>query len=200
MIALKLGHDKGQVDDEAFAHNIRALAAIPEQVQVVLSSVTDQIRDAAKTFRLARHFLYLGRGFNLPVALEGALKLKEISYIHAEGYPAAELKHGPIALIDPLMPVLFIAPQSDMTYSKIKANIEEVLARKGSIIVITEEGNDDFAGREGVEYVFHVPRTEEWLSPLLNVVPLQILSYFVADMLGLDVDKPRNLAKSVTVE
>jgi len=128
------------------------------------------------------------------------LKLKEISYIHAEGYPAAEMKHGPIALIDAFMPVVFIAPQSDATYSKIKANIEEVLARKGSIIVITEEGNADFVDREGVEYVFYVPRTEEPFMPLLTVVPLQLLSYHVADMRGLDVDKPRNLAKSVTVE
>ena len=147
--------------------------------------------------RYASNFLYLGRGPNFPVALEGALKLKEISYIHAEGYPAAEMKHGPIALIDQLMPVVFIAIK-DNTYEKVVSNIEEVVARSGYVIAITDEGNGELDAL--CDHVIRVPKTLEFLSPLLTVLPLQLLSYHIAVMRGCDVDQPRNLAKSVTVE
>ena len=156
MIALKLGRARGALEDDRFARSVRALAASTRQVQGVLTKLQKPVAEAARVFQYAQNFLYLGRGFNFPVALEGALKLKEISYIHAEGTPRRRCAHGPIALIDRSMPVDFIAPKSDATYRKIKANIEEVLARNGKIIVITEEGNDDFAGRSGIEYVFHV--------------------------------------------
>ncbi|NNL48492.1 MAG: SIS domain-containing protein, partial [Acidimicrobiia bacterium] len=139
---------------------------------------------------------YLGRGYNFPVALEGALKLKEISYIHAEGYPAAEMKHGPIALIDHFMPVVFIA-MNDSTYNKVVSNIEEVVARKGTVIAITDKGE---SMNRLCEFVIRVPETHEYLTPLLTVVPLQLLAYYIAVMRGCDVDQPRNLAKSVTVE
>ena len=144
------------------------------------------------------NFLYLGRGAHFPVALEGALKLKEISYIHAEGYPAAEMKHGPIALIDQFMPVVVIAPRSDPNYPKLLSNIEEVLARAGSVIAITEEGHEDLDDK--CEYVIRIPTTEECFVPLLSIVPLQLMSYYIADMRKCNVDQPRNLAKSVTVE
>ena len=153
---------------------------------------------AARAYRYASNFLYLGRGFNFPVALEGALKLKEISYIHAEGYPAAEMKHGPIALIDQFMPVVVIAPRSDPNYLKLLSNVEEVLARGGNVIAITEEGNDELD--EKCECVVKVPHTEEFLMPLLTVLPLQLIAYYIADMRRCNVDQPRNLAKSVTVE
>jgi glucosamine--fructose-6-phosphate aminotransferase (isomerizing) len=151
----------------------------------------------ARDYRLVQHFLYLGRGANFPVALEGALKLKEISYIHAEGYPAAEMKHGPIALIDRFMPVVFIATR-DPLYEKVVSNIEEVAARGGNVIAITDEGNDDL--KRLAEYVVEVPEVMDGLEPLVTVVPLQLLAYHVAVMRGCDVDQPRNLAKSVTVE
>ena len=144
-----------------------------------------------------QNFLYLGRGFNFPVALEGALKLKEISYIHAEGYPAAEMKHGPIALIDENMPVVFIATK-DSTYEKIMSNIEEVRARKGKLIAIATEG-DDFI-KTKVDHTIYIPPTLEFLTPILTIIPLQLLAYYVAVKRGCDVDQPRNLAKSVTVE
>jgi glucosamine--fructose-6-phosphate aminotransferase (isomerizing) len=150
----------------------------------------------AQVYRYASNFLYLGRGYNFPVALEGALKLKEISYIHAEGYPAAEMKHGPIALIDRFMPVVFIA-MKDSTYSKVVSNIEEVVARHGTVIAITD---DDGALDRLCEYVLRIPETHEFLTPLLTVVPLQLLAYYIAVMRGCHVDQPRNLAKSVTVE
>ena len=148
-------------------------------------------------FTYAPNFLYLGRTYSFPVALEGALKLKEISYIHAEGYPAAEMKHGPIALIDEMMPVVVIAA-TDHTNDKMVSNIEEVKARKGRIISITSEENNDVSALS--EFNFSVPETEDFLSPLLSVIPLQLLSYYVAVNRGCDVDQPRNLAKSVTVE
>jgi glutamine---fructose-6-phosphate transaminase (isomerizing) len=151
----------------------------------------------ARVYRYASNFLYLGRGYNFPVALEGALKLKEISYIHAEGYPAAEMKHGPIALIDRFMPVVFIA-MKDSSYDKVISNIEEVVARQGSVIAITDEGDGELDRL--CEYVIRIPRIKEFLSPLLTVVPLQLLSYHIAEMRGCSVDQPRNLAKSVTVE
>ena len=159
--------------------------------------MNDQILDIAERFKDARNFLYLGRGYNFPVALEGALKLKEISYIHAEGYPAAEMKHGPIALIDEEMPVVVIATNS-AHYEKVISNIQEVKARKGQIIAVVTEG--DTKVKEIADYVIEVPETEESLSPLINTIPLQLLSYHIAVMRGCNVDQPRNLAKSVTVE
>ena len=148
-----------------------------------------QIYDMSKAYRYATN-LYLGRGYNFPVALEGALKLKEISYIHAEGYPAAEMKHGPIALVDRLMPVVIIAPSADSTYLKVKSAVEEVVAREGSVIVITEEGNDDF--NKLAEHVLTIPRTSEWLVPLLTVIPLQLMSYYIAKFRGCSIDQPKN--------
>ena len=200
MIALKLGRDRGKQSDADFARRLRALAAIPAQIGATLAREAEgrQILRAAERFEGAESCLFLGRGFNFPVALEGALKLKECSYVHAEGYAAAEMKHGPIALIDERLPVVCVAPRSDATYSKNKSNIEEVHARKGRVIVVTDEGNRDFDER--AECVLHVPRTEECFAPLLAVVPLQLLAYHVSDLRGLDVDRPRNLAKSVTVE
>jgi len=173
------------------------MRGLPALMRRVLEQ-KDNIYQSARAYRYASNFLYLGRGFNFPVALEGALKLKEISYIHAEGYPAAEMKHGPIALIDQFMPVVVIAPTSDPNYLKLQSNIEEVLARGGSVIAVTEEGNDELDAR--CECVVKVPKTEEFLMPLLAVVPLQLLAYYIADMRGCNVDQPRNLAKSVTVE
>jgi glucosamine--fructose-6-phosphate aminotransferase (isomerizing) len=172
------------------------LLKIPEKVQRILSN-SDTVMTIAEKYHQCRNFLYLGRGYNFPVALEGALKLKEISYVHAEGYPAAEMKHGPIALIDENMPVVFIATK-DSTYDKITSNIEEVKARHGQVIAITTEG--DTGIREKVDHVIYIPQTLEMLTPLLSVVPLQLLAYHIAILRGCDVDQPRNLAKSVTVE
>jgi len=196
MFALMLGRERGEVDDSTMEQYLKALWAIPDQVRSVLEQ-DDSIREIGHSYRLASNFLYLGRGVNFPVALEGALKLKEISYIHAEGYPAAEMKHGPIALIDRFMPVVFIATR-DATYDKVVSNIEEVAARKGSVLAITDEGNTDLDRL--CEYVIHVPGTLPLLEPLLTVIPLQLMSYHIAVMRGCDVDQPRNLAKSVTVE
>ena len=195
MIALKIAEGRTLTEAEVAVH-MQELAQIPEKVSQVLA-LNDDIRSMSEVFRYATNFLYLGRGYNFPVALEGALKLKEISYIHAEGYPAAEMKHGPIALIDRQMPVIFIALK-DSTYEKIVTNIEEVIARHGVVIAITEEDNaelDDLC-----EYVIKIPSTKEFLSPLLSVIPLQLLAYHIAVLRGCDVDQPRNLAKSVTVE
>ena len=197
LLALQIGSEKGLISPEKMKENVAALAAIPDQMRRVLAQA-DKVEDLARSYRFASSFLYMGRGYNYPVALEGALKLKEISYIHAEGYAAAEMKHGPIALIDKFMPVVIIAPNSDSTYDKIRSNIEEVSARGGSLIIVTEEGNHELDKR--AEAVLYVPHTEEWLSPLLTVVPLQLLSYSIATLRKLDVDQPRNLAKSVTVE
>lgn len=198
MLALKMGHERKVISDAQLQVHLKQLNHLPSQIDAVLKSTSTDIMKAAKVFRYASNFLYLGRGFNFPVALEGALKLKEISYIHAEGYPAAEMKHGPIALIDTFMPVVIIAPKVDATYEKIVANVQEVLARKGVVIIITEEDNHDFDDQ--VEYVFRIPKTSECFMPLLTVIPLQLLSYYIADSRGLNVDRPRNLAKSVTVE
>jgi glucosamine--fructose-6-phosphate aminotransferase (isomerizing) len=194
-IALKLARGR-TLSNAEMASNLQALAEVPDKVREVLQ-MNDEIREMANVYRYASNFLYLGRGYNFPVALEGALKLKEISYIHAEGYPAAEMKHGPIALIDRFMPVVFIA-MKDSTYDKVVSNIEEVVARDGSVIAITDEGNGDLD--ELCEYVLRIPQTEEFLSPLLTSIPLQLLSYHIAVMRGCHVDQPRNLAKSVTVE
>ncbi|RMD64456.1 glutamine--fructose-6-phosphate transaminase (isomerizing), partial [Candidatus Parcubacteria bacterium] len=172
------------------------LLNVPKQVEQILGQ-NDYIRELAETYYTQRNFLYLGRGYNFPVALEGALKLKEISYIHAEGYPAAEMKHGPIALIDENMPVVFIATQ-DAIYDKVISNIQEVKARKGRVICVANEGDTNIA--KYADHVIYIPNTNQAISPLLTVVPLQLLAYHVAVLRGCDVDQPRNLAKSVTVE
>jgi glucosamine--fructose-6-phosphate aminotransferase (isomerizing) len=196
MMALILGLKRGAISETRFRELCYALDQIPEKIQGILSQ-SEEIQRVSETFQFAKNFLYLGRGYNFPVALEGALKLKEISYIHAEGYPAAEMKHGPIALIDEDMPVVFIAPK-DSTYEKIISNIQEVKARKGKVIAIVSEGEKDIYNM--AEYVIEIPKTEECLIPLLSVIPLQLMSYFVAIKRGCNVDQPRNLAKSVTVE
>jgi glucosamine--fructose-6-phosphate aminotransferase (isomerizing) len=175
---------------------VAALEKIPEQVAEILKA-DDRIRDIASQYFKSNNFLYLGRGYNFPVALEGALKLKEISYVHAEGYPAAEMKHGPIALIDENMPVVFIAIR-DSVYEKVLHNIEEVRARKGKVIVIATEGDEKI--RDKADHVIYVPETMEFLTPLLTVIPLQLLAYHIAVLRGCPIDQPRNLAKSVTVE
>lgn len=175
---------------------VEEFQTIPEKIKKILQ-LEKQIEVIAEEFKNAKNFLYLGRGYNFPVALEGALKLKEISYIHAEGYPAAEMKHGPIALVDENMPVVFIAPK-DSTYDKIVSNIEEIKARKGKVIAIATEGDDDIDRL--ADYVIKIPETIRMLMPILSVIPLQLLAYHIAMKKGLNVDQPRNLAKSVTVE
>jgi len=175
---------------------ITAMNKIPEQIQSILDQET-HIARIAEAFQFAKNFLYLGRGYNFPVSLEGALKLKEISYIHAEGYPAAEMKHGPIALIDENMPVVFIAPK-DSVYDKVVSNIIEVKARKGIIIAVASENDNEID--KLVDYSIKVPETIRMLMPILTVIPLQLLAYHIAVRKGLNVDQPRNLAKSVTVE
>jgi glucosamine--fructose-6-phosphate aminotransferase (isomerizing) len=174
----------------------QALAALPAQVQQILDRA-EEIEAVAEEFKRASNFLYLGRGYNFPTALEGALKLKEISYIHAEGYPAAEMKHGPIALIDEMMPVVFIAPH-DAVFDKVVSNVQEVKARKGRVIAITTRDEPALAGK--IDYEFRIPETVDMLTPILASVPLQLLAYYIANKRGCNVDQPRNLAKSVTVE
>ncbi len=174
----------------------QAMEALPAQVQSILERA-GEIERIAERFRDATNFLYLGRGYNFPVALEGALKLKEISYIHAEGYPAAEMKHGPIALIDENMPVVFIAPH-DSVFEKVVSNISEVKARGGRVIVITSRDEPSLEGK--IDFEIRIPETIDMLYPVLAVVPLQLLAYYIAEKRGLNVDQPRNLAKSVTVE
>lgn len=196
MLSLTLGHEKGFVSDQDFSHYTEELSKIPGMIAKVLEQ-NDKIENIAKTFTYAHNFMYLGRGWNFPVALEGALKLKEISYIHAEGYPAAEMKHGPIALIDAEMPVLFIATHHQQ-YQKIVSNMEEVKARGGRIIAVITEGDEQV--KEIADQVIEIPQTENFLAPLLTVIPLQLLAYHIAVKKGKNVDMPRNLAKSVTVE
>jgi glucosamine--fructose-6-phosphate aminotransferase (isomerizing) len=196
MIALIVAHKKGAITEQKFHELLVEMENVPAKVEEVLK-LNDQIEKIASTFKHARNFLYLGRGYNFPVALEGALKLKEISYIHAEGYPAAEMKHGPIALIDEEMPVVFIAT-NDSSYEKIVSNIQEVKARKGRVISVVTAG--DKLIPEMSEFVIEVPAVHEALMPMVSVVPLQLLSYHIAVMRGCNVDQPRNLAKSVTVE
>jgi len=196
MLALTLGHEKGIVTDDAFSRYTEELSKIPSLINVVLQQ-NDRIEGIAKIFTYAHNFMYLGRGWNYPVALEGALKLKEISYIHAEGYPAAEMKHGPIALIDADMPVLFVATHHQQ-YQKIISNMEEVKARGGRIIAVVTEGDEQVCTI--ADWTIAVPQTLDFLAPLLSVIPLQLLSYHIAVQKGLNVDMPRNLAKSVTVE
>ena len=196
LLALNIAQEKGTVSDDLRKRIIAELPHIPAKIEKILKH-DKQISELAKTFTYAHNFIYLGRGYNYPIALEGALKLKEISYIHAEGYPAAEMKHGPIALIDDEMPVVVIAPKRGH-YDKILSNIQEVKARKGRVISIVTEGDKDVKGIS--DYSFEIPDTEECLVPLLSVIPLQLLAYHIAIAKGRDVDQPRNLAKSVTVE
>ncbi len=196
MMALKLGYQRGTLPENRYMQLLSELETIPSKVERALQ-LNEKIKEIAAEFKDARNFLYLGRGYNFPVALEGALKLKEISYIHAEGYPAAEMKHGPIALIDEEMPVVFIATK-DSSYEKVVSNIQEVKARKGKIIAVVTEG--DTTVKQMADHIIEIPETEEAFVPLIAVVPLQQLSYHIAVMRGCNVDQPRNLAKSVTVE
>ena len=196
MFALALGEAKGTVDREEYQRVANGLSLIPQVIKEVLKS-NDKIKDLARTFTYAHNFLYLGRGFSYPVALEGALKLKEISYIHAEGYPAAEMKHGPIALIDSDMPVVVIATHNAM-YEKVLSNIQEIKARKGRVIALVSKGDNTIA--KIADEVIELPDVQECLEPLVATIPLQLLAYHVAVCKGKDVDQPRNLAKSVTVE
>lgn len=196
LIAIATAHKKGTISQDLYRELLFGLDAIPAKVEKILKSA-EKIKDIAKLFTFASNFIFLGRGLNFPVALEGALKLKEISYIHAEGYPAAEMKHGPIALIDEDMPVVFIATK-DASYEKIVSNIQEVKARKGRVIAIVTEG--DTLIPKMVDFVVEVPITNDLLLPLLTSIPLQLISYYIAVLRGRNVDQPRNLAKSVTVE
>ncbi len=196
LLALQLARKKGTVTESYFHSLLNELEQIPGKVEQALLT-NDKVKSIAQKFIDVRNFLYLGRGYGFPVALEGALKLKEISYIHAEGYPAAEMKHGPIALIDEHMPVVVIANKNG-SYEKVVSNIQEVKARKGIIIAIVTEGDTVVKGL--ADYVIEIPRTEDILVPIVSVIPLQLLAYHMAVMRGCNVDQPRNLAKSVTVE
>jgi len=195
-MALAIGRRRGTIDTASFHRLIAELQMIPQKVEQTLK-LDMQVKEISKIFTYSRNFLYLGRGYNFPVALEGALKLKEISYIHAEGYPAAEMKHGPIALIDREMPVVVIATNKG-TYDKVVSNIQEVKARKGRIIAIVTEGDTTVKGL--ADFCLEIPETEEMLVPLLATIPLQLLAYYIAVNRECNVDQPRNLAKSVTVE
>ena len=196
MIALKMAKSKGSISEDRYIHLVHELASVPEKIKEILAD-TSVIQKIALKFKDAKDFLYLGRGYNFPIALEGALKLKEITYIHAEGYPAAEMKHGPIALVDETLPVVFIATK-DMYYDKVVSNIQEIKARKGQIIAVASMGDQVLSTMS--ENIMFVPEIDEVIAPLLSVVPMQLLSYYVGVAKGIDVDKPRNLAKSVTVE
>lgn len=196
LIALKLAQSKGTLSNSAFHMYLHKMQLIPSKVEKLLE-IDDQVKNIASVYKDATNCLYLGRGFNFPVALEGALKLKEISYIHAEGYPAAEMKHGPIALIDENMPVFVVATNKGH-YDKVVSNIQEIKSRNGKIIAIVTEG--DVTVKEIADHVIEIPETEEALTPLLTTIPMQLLSYHIAVMLDKNVDQPRNLAKSVTVE
>jgi glutamine---fructose-6-phosphate transaminase (isomerizing) len=222
MMAVLLGHKRGFLDTPTYGvrdscgvsqlvswdpvassawcftqEYIRELASLPSKIEAILGQA-ESVYELSRAYRFASNFLFLGRGYNFPVALEGALKLKEISYIHAEGYAAAEMKHGPIALIDKSMPVVVVAPRTDEHYGKLRANMEEVLARGGCVIAVTDEGNTEL--EDMCEAVVYIPTVPVWLTPMLTVVPLQLLSYYIADLRKCSVDQPRNLAKSVTVE
>ncbi len=196
LIALRMAEAKGTISTSKMREILYELENIPRKIEETLQ-LDAQIKEIAAIYKNATNFLYLGRGYNFPVALEGALKLKEISYIHAEGYPAAEMKHGPIALIDENMPVVFLATNKS-AYEKIVSNVQEVKARKGKIIAVVTKGDTQI--RELADHIIEVPETEEILSPLITIVPLQLLAYHIAIMRGCNVDQPRNLAKSVTVE
>ncbi len=197
LIALKLGKHNGNLSNAEFMRLITELDNIPKKVEEVLKSTHDYVKEIAHDFVNSTNFLYLGRGFNFPAALEGALKLKEISYIHAEGYPAAEMKHGPIALIDENMPIVIIAPKKGH-YDKIVSNVQEIKARKGKVITVVNYGDEQVASM--ADYVIEIPETSECFSPRVASIPLQLLAYYIAVYRGANVDQPRNLAKSVTVE
>jgi glucosamine--fructose-6-phosphate aminotransferase (isomerizing) len=196
MIALKIAREKGAIDQTRYMHLLNELHTVPEKVKEILKG-SSAIQKLALKYKDAGDALYLGRGYNFPVALEGALKLKEISYIHAEGYPAAEMKHGPIALVDEHLPVVFVATK-DTYYEKIVSNIQEIKARKGKVVAVISKG-DDIISKMADDYIM-VPEADELLAPMLSVIPLQLLAYYIGVAKGCDVDKPRNLAKSVTVE
>jgi glucosamine--fructose-6-phosphate aminotransferase (isomerizing) len=196
MLTITVAKERGTITHERYVQMIKAVQSLPEKMQIVLKQ-REKIEELSKIFTYANNFIYLGRGYNYPVALEGALKLKEISYIHAEGYPAAEMKHGPIALIDAEMPVVAIAT-SDSIYGKSISNIQEIKARSGRILALVSEGDNQI--KDIVDYVIEVPEIDEFLVPILSSIPLQLLAYFIAVNKGRDVDRPRNLAKSVTVE
>jgi glutamine---fructose-6-phosphate transaminase (isomerizing) len=196
MIALKIAREKGTIDDERYSRLLHELNAVPEKVKLALEQ-TDRVKALAEKYKDSTDALYLGRGYNFPVALEGALKLKEISYIHAEGYPAAEMKHGPIALVDEKLPVVFVATK-DSYHEKVVSNMQEIKARKGRVIAVINEGDEQSTAL--ADDVIVVPEADEILAPMISVIPLQLLSYYVGVAKGYDVDKPRNLAKSVTVE
>lgn len=197
LIAFKLGKHNGNLGNADFMSLIAELDAIPKRIEDVLSSTHELVQNIAKDFVNTTNFLYLGRGYNYPAALEGALKLKEISYIHAEGYPAAEMKHGPIALIDENMPIVIIAPKKGH-YDKIVSNVQEIKARKGKVIAVVNKGDTQVSAM--ADYVIEIPETSECFSPIVASVPLQLLAYYIAVYRGANVDQPRNLAKSVTVE
>ena len=196
MIALKIAHLKGTIDEERYMYLLNELNEVPEKAAYVLQS-KDKIKVLAEKYKDARDFLYLGRGYNFPVALEGALKLKEISYIHAEGYPAAEMKHGPIALVDENLPVVFVATK-DTYHQKTVSNMQEIKARKGRVISVITEGDKESTSLS--EDIMTIPEADEIVAPMLSVITLQLLAYYIGVFKGCDVDKPRNLAKSVTVE
>jgi len=196
MMALKIAKEKNTITNERFVQLMEELDAVPQKVTTILQSA-DAVRAVALKHAAASSFLFLGRGYNFPVALEGALKLKEISYIHAEGYPAAEMKHGPIALVDENLPVLFVATK-DAYHEKVISNMQEINARKGKLIAVVTEGDKSVESLTGD--LIYVPEADEVIAPILNVIPLQLLSYYIGVGRGLDVDRPRNLAKSVTVE
>ncbi len=197
LIALKLGKHNGALSNSEFMSLITELDLLPKKIEEALQSTHDITREIAKDFVQTQNFLYLGRGYNFPSALEGALKLKEISYIHAEGYPAAEMKHGPIALIDENMPIVIIAPKKGH-YDKLVSNVQEIKARKGKVIAVVNKGDEQVAAM--ADYVIEIPETSECFSPIVAAIPLQLLAYYVAVYRGANVDQPRNLAKSVTVE
>ncbi|MDY3548250.1 glutamine--fructose-6-phosphate transaminase (isomerizing) [Riemerella anatipestifer] len=197
LIALKLGKHNGNLSNQEFMKLITELDTIPKKVEEVLASTHDYVKNIAHDFVESTNFLYLGRGYNFPAALEGALKLKEISYIHAEGYPAAEMKHGPIALIDENMPIVIIAPKNKH-YDKVVSNVQEIKARKGKVLAVVTKNDEQVASMS--DYVIEIPETSECFSPIIASVPLQLLAYYIAVYRGANVDQPRNLAKSVTVE
>ena len=196
LIAFKIAKEKNTISEERFIHLLNELSTVPDKVAKILQN-TDEIKRIAEKHAFATSFLFLGRGYNFPIALEGALKLKEVSYIHAEGYPAAEMKHGPIALVDEDLPVLFVATR-DAYHEKVISNMQEINARKGRLIAVVTEGDESV--NDLTEDLIFVPEADELIAPIINTIPLQLLSYYIGVNRGLDVDKPRNLAKSVTVE
>jgi glucosamine--fructose-6-phosphate aminotransferase (isomerizing) len=196
LIALKIAMEKRTIPEDRYNRLLAELQSVPEKIKELLR-MTDQIRNLAGKYKDARDALYLGRGYNFPIALEGALKLKEISYIHAEGYPAAEMKHGPIALVDDQLPVVFIATR-DAYHEKIISNIQEIKARKGRVVAVISESDETIPAL--ADDIMKVPDADELIAPLLSVIPLQLFACYLGMAKGFDVDKPRNLAKSVTVE